>query len=156
FASARETLPLKLGSRFPNPSSADTTSPNPTPAVTLPGGPVVTTNCVAGAAATVKEVDVAGPRSLLDAWRMTHVPALSRVRPAHVATPAPAVDVVTPPSVAAAGFAAGATVTLPANVGSTLPKRSCADTTRPNPLPAITRAGGWITTTSRRAGAAAT
>ena len=62
FARARVTLPAKVGSTFPKPSSALTTRPKPLPAVTLAGGWVVTTSCVAVAAVTVMAPVVAALR----------------------------------------------------------------------------------------------
>ena len=63
-ARASVSEPLKVVTMFPNLSSATTTRPNALPALTLPGGCVVTTNCVAGAAATVKGL-VSAPLSPL-------------------------------------------------------------------------------------------
>ncbi len=61
LASATVTLPVKVRSTLPKGSSALTTKPKPLPAVTLLGGCVVTTNCVAVAAATLKVFEIPLP-----------------------------------------------------------------------------------------------
>ena len=70
------------------------------------------------------------------------------VSPENVATPLAAVAVSVPPKVALPGLFASATVTVPSNEVIGLPELFSAVTVRPNPLPAVTLAGGCCVTTS--------
>ena len=156
LASASVTLEAKFEATFPKGSSAVTTSPNPLPAVTLPGGAVVTTSWLAVAAVTVMAPVVAELKPVPDALSVAPAPALLSVRPAKVATPALALTVEVPPSVAPLGFVANASVTLEAKLAATFPKGSSAVTTSPKPLPAVTLPGGAVVSTSWLAVAALT
>ena len=66
-----------------------------------------------------------------------------RVKLEKVTTPLTALTVTVPPSVLLPGLLDRAAVTPPEKLGVTFPSASSAVTVKPNPLPAVTVAGGW-------------
>ena len=69
---------------------------------------------------------------------------LFKLKPENIATPLLAETVSVPPKVLLPGLAAKATVSLPVKPVATFPSASSAVTVNPNPLPAVTVAGGGV------------
>src|SRR4051812_35110491 len=91
---------------------------------------------------------VAAIRPLLAACKVEPVPTAPTLTPANVATPATALTVTVPESVALPGLAESDRVTGPVKLVSTAPLAVSAVNARPKPVPAATLPGGRVVGTS--------
>ena len=126
---ATVTLPVKVGSVFPEPSWAVTCTAGviDVPAAVLLGC-TENTKC-APMPAVILNVALGLPVSPVAAAVSVYpVPTLSTDSPENVATPLAAATVVVPESVPLPGFAPSATVTVPVNPVAVFPCASCAVT----------------------------
>ena len=148
LASATVSLPVKPVATFPSASPTVTVKPNPLPAATVEAGCVVMSSCVAVPGVTEMALLVADASVPLVAASVYPLPTLLSVKPEKLATPLVALTVSVPPSVLLPGLLASATVSLPVKPVATFPSASSAVTVKPNPLPAVTVAGGWVVMSS--------
>ena len=109
----RVTLPVKPVTALPCASRAVTTAANGAPAVSVAGGSVVKTSCVATPPVMLNAVLVALVRPDALTTNVYPVPVRLSVRLLKVATPATAATVSVPPRVAPLGFVPRASVTFP-------------------------------------------
>src|SRR5207244_1256578 len=147
---ATVTLPVKVGSVFPEPSWAVTCTAGviDVPAAVLLGC-TENTKC-APMPAVILNVALGLPVSPVAAAVSVYpVPTLSTDSPENVATPLAAATVVVPESVPPPGFALSATVTVPVNPVAVFPCASCAVTCTAGVIavPAVVLLG-WTLNTS--------